>query len=295
MDFSLWDTLLNILILLFWYKAVSVDDREAFFNPYLAPASRLTAAAIDFLRPVFFGLPPRLIACTSAGFLILLRGLAAPTSQGHWLVAFGFFRWGLSPNPTLLSCIAFSLVSFCAFLFNLWGIALIYAYGSTRLDPGRARATLRAFARPFTAVPWEYSPLVLFAFGVIVVHLLNVLGMPVRPIIEGIGPPPQLPPSSPSLILGYGILACTAWTNILGMLVGLIFVLIIGSWISMFARSPGIMMFCREWLELLIGPARRFPLRIGMLDLTPLIFIFVLRILQGVLMGILSTSFLKLL
>ena len=54
------------------------------------------------------------------------------------------------------------------------------------------------------------------------------------------------------------------------------------------------MHFCRTWIDFLMGPLRRYPLRIGMLDLTPIIMIFALDFLHRFMMGILARSYLKL-
>ena len=59
----------------------------------------------------------------------------------------------------------------------------------------------------------------------------------------------------------------------------------------MFGHSHAIMVFCREWMDLLLGPLRRYPMRLGMLDLTPLIFIILLRLVHSLLMALLWTSY----
>ncbi len=70
--------------------------------------------------------------------------------------------------------------------------------------------------------------------------------------------------------------------------------LIIGSWVAMFTGAHGLMMFCRNWTDTLMGPLRRYPLRIGPLDLTPIVMIFLLEFIHGFLMGILLKSYTKL-
>jgi uncharacterized protein YggT (Ycf19 family) len=52
-------------------------------------------------------------------------------------------------------------------------------------------------------------------------------------------------------------------------------------------------MACREWTDTLLGPLRRYPLRIGMIDLSPLIYIVVLGLVQGFLHAILLSSYVR--
>ena len=54
------------------------------------------------------------------------------------------------------------------------------------------------------------------------------------------------------------------------------------------------MVFCREWLNMLMGPLRRYPLRIGMIDLTPIVMIIAIQIVHQVCSYILLKSYLGL-
>jgi uncharacterized protein YggT (Ycf19 family) len=100
--------------------------------------------------------------------------------------------------------------------------------------------------------------------------------------------------SSFTLIVCSFLSALAAWTDVLHIIRSLMIVLIIGSWVSMFTQSHALMMFCRDWIDFIIGPLRRYPLRLGPIDLTPIVMIFALELLHKVLMSILLASYNKL-
>ena len=76
--------------------------------------------------------------------------------------------------------------------------------------------------------------------------------------------------------------ALIMWVSILPLIASLLTVVIIGSWIAMFSGSTSTMYVCNEWMTFLLGPLRRYPIRIGMLDLTPLIALLALPYLEMV-------------
>lgn len=178
----------------------------------------------------------------------------------------------------------FSLLSFFIFLFKIWGFSLIYA-GSTSGPFDHAGGTLRYLSLPFSDLKIELRPLVLAVFGMALACVVNVQCA----AIQGLS---FLPDSAiPSLFLKYFISAFACWASILPVLSVIIVILIVGSWISLFSSSSRLAFFCREWLHMLMGPLRNYPIRIGMLDLTPLVLIVAIQWLYPILLRILSVSY----
>ena len=281
MNFRMLDTLFNAALLVFWIRIWNRDDRSAFFNPFLAPLSRLTDGIVRFLRPVFFSTPDRVIAAVALLFLALLRGAAAPREGLGWVLRMGFEVRRSGPD-TVAVRFAFSTLSFAIFVFKLWGVALLTIH--TRGTPSRhSAAALHALSHPFTAIRIEWRPIALVAFGAMVAALLCATGDPVVVLGQAGG----------GLAFFFRCLlsALSALVGVLLVLQQFVILLIIGSWVSMLASSPGVTFFCREWLDLALGPFRRFPLRIGMFDLTPLIFIFAVGFLHSILLRLLAHAY----
>jgi uncharacterized protein YggT (Ycf19 family) len=283
MQFNSWDTLFNILLLIFWFRIWERDDRSTTINPYIASLHRLSDAVVNFLRPVFFVLSPRMIAAVSLVFLIALRAFAAPREEGAWELILGFSNVVRQPTgDSVNSFLLFSLLSFALFLFKLWGLSLIFVRADSGAQSENTTAALFQLARPFSDLRYEWRPGVLFVFGCLLVAAMDLVGG-----IEG-GSAPYQP-------LRCAVLALACWVSILSVVIQIIFLLIIGSWVSLFTSAQNIMFFCKDWMDFFLGPMKNYPLRIGMLDLTPLAFMFLLFIVEGLLMGILFNSYGRLL
>jgi len=50
-------------------------------------------------------------------------------------------------------------------------------------------------------------------------------------------------------------------------------------------------MLCRDWINLLLGPLRRYPVKIGMFDLSPIIFFFAIGIAHTLLMSVIFAAY----
>jgi uncharacterized protein YggT (Ycf19 family) len=282
MHSDMWDTLTNLLLLLFWFRIWLREDRELVFNRFLSPIGRISSTAIDFLRPVLFGTPTRIIAALALVFLLVFRGLLG--IGGH--LQFGFFpngdqvlRIAHMRIGSPVTGVVFSLLSFARFLFRLWGLAIIYVYGrSAAFD--HATGTLNVLSRPFTDMRAEWRPFFLLAAGILIAGATELTGG-IR--LDGVHPLHAVVHCAGSALM--------EWINLIPLIVGLLILLIVGSWVSIFTRSGGMMYFCREWLQVFMGPLRNYPLRVGSIDLTPLIMIFGLRMIHGFLARLLSNSF----
>ncbi len=283
MQFNSWDTLFNILLLIFWFRIWATEDRASLFNPYIASLHRLSDAIVKFLKPVFFILSPRMIAAVSLVFLVALRAFAAPREDMGWHIVLGFANVIRQPvTQSVNAYLLFSVLSFAMFLFKLWGLSLIFVRSDASSRSDNTTAALYQLARPFSDLRYEWRPGVLFIFGCVLIAALDLLGG-----VKG--------DSTASHALQCTILALACWVSILSVVIQIVFLLIIGSWVSLFTNAQNIMLFCRDWMDFFLGPMRRYPLRIGMLDLTPLAFMFLLFIVEGLLMGILFNSYNRLL
>jgi uncharacterized protein YggT (Ycf19 family) len=291
MSFGTWDTLFNMLVVTFWFQVWTHDeDRNVHFNPYLAPVARLSRAVLQFVEPVFFGLSPRLVALIAIAVLVTFRALLAP-AQATWMLTLGLDRQPL--DGTITHALVFSALSFGVFLFRLWGISLLFTWAGAHRSQEHLVAMLHYLARPFSDVRIEWRPLVLTVCGAVLVVLLDRFGRPVpRELAVGLSTTLYWSGSSVAVsVLKVLILTVAAWVQLLPLLQSLMLLLIIGSWISMFTHSHGLAMLCRDWINVLLGPLRRHPLRIGMFDLSPIVFFFAIGIVHAILMSIIVYAY----
>ncbi|MDA0989351.1 MAG: YggT family protein [Verrucomicrobia bacterium] len=291
MQFHTWDTLFNILILLFWSHLWFRPTRNLSFNPYLAQMNRLSSVIINFLKPAFFVLPDRAVAFIGLLFLMVLRAFAAPRGHNAWVLKLGF-DWRQVGPDRIDSFLIFSVLSFAIFLFSLWAFSLFFVHGHQQ-DSRHTVQSIDQLAQPFTRIPYEWRPGVLVGFGMLIVLVLTIVGHRSHG-----GPIPYINQTATidvRLFLFCAISTLSAVVDILDVLVNLMILLIIGSWVSLFTGSRGIAYFCQEWIELILGPMRRFPVRVGMLDLSPIIYMFVLMTINRVLQTILYNSYRSLL
>ena len=253
--------------------------------------AKASETVVQFLKknvkPIFGPLPDKAVMLVVFIALLVARSFLVPANS-HWILSLGFYarlaNLGSAPGR-----IAFSLISFCIFLFKIWGISLIFVHGLPRYSLDHCAETIHYTSKPFSNLRFDWRPLVLAIFGMTIAFMLQQVG---RPISEQgelfVNRPPLVS------IARYFIIALAGWVNVLALLRTILFLLIIGSWVSMFTSSQPLMHFCKAWLDFLLGPLRRYPLRVGMLDLTPLIMIFALGFLHSFIMEILQRSYLKL-
>jgi uncharacterized protein YggT (Ycf19 family) len=290
MQIGMLDSLYNMLLLVFWFRIWTDKDRNLFFNPYLAPFGRLSDSAVAFLRPVFRKIPDRLIAATALVFLIVFRGLAMPQDI-EWELVFGI---QLRSQTNSLSYLYFSFLSFAMFLFTIWGISLIYVRTEKRSSSDHATGTLYYLSRPFSDIKPELRPATLLAVGIVLAILFNSAGRPALARFAGMTLPPDIyvrQPGLTALLMKSTVEALAAWVQVLPAIRSMLLILIIGSWVAMFASAQSLMVLCRGWIDFLLGPLRRYPIRIGMIDLTPIVFFIGVGFAFQFLMSILTASY----
>jgi uncharacterized protein YggT (Ycf19 family) len=302
MQFTTWDTLFNIIILLFWYRVWSTDARATALNPYLASLHRLSNAVLGFLKPALFFLSERMVAVAAVVFLLVLRAFAAPREAFNPTQFYDGWRLDMNiekhlPGADSINAfLLFSVLSFALFLFKLWGLSLIYVRRDTYVHSENTTDTFYHLSRPFSRARYEWRPGILVVVGILLALVLHFVGptlfrhsehklaiLPNHGAIDGM------------LVLRCAVTALAAWVGALSVLIQLVIVFIIGSWVGMFTGHQGVIVFCREWMDLLMGPLRKYPMRIGMIDLSPLVFIVGVHIVQLFLLNILWNSYNRLL
>lgn len=289
MQFGTWDVLFNLLALVFWFRVWNQKEREACFNPYLAPLDRLSEVVIGFLAPVVPGLTKRLIALFVVVLVLLFRGLVAPNKVA-WVLSMGFDRQ--VDTSSLAACIEFSVLSFALFLFRLWGIAIIFTITNARRSTEHPVVMLSFLSRPFSDLRIEWRPVFLLAYGMGLVLLLDRAGSPAA-LSHGFSVQAYLNWGNEADVvsaLKVVVLSMVAWVQLLPLLQTLMFMLIIGSLISSFTSARGMYMVCRDWINLFLGPLRNHPIRLGMFDLSPIIFFILIGVVHTVLMAVLLAS-----
>jgi uncharacterized protein YggT (Ycf19 family) len=263
------DLLFNIVVMLFWIRAWESGRQMALSdNPYLAGIRSITQPVLE--------LPTRLLPwhstrptawCCWLG-LIVFRGLVLPMANPDafrmWQVTWGFMVFTPHAAPEWLAAygIIFSLASFAAFLFQVWIVALLY---SSVRQPERPAEFLQAIAAPWPRYAAFGRALIIVGAGAATVGLLYFAAG---------GPSPQEP----------SFLARPIWwivrelvnglasaANVLIALRSLMIVVLIGTWVALFGGSESMLEVCREWLDFLLWPFRRFQLQVAMFDLTPII------------------------
>lgn len=285
MEINTFNIVVNLLALAFWFRVWMVGDSRLFFNPYLRRISLFTEHAMSPLLGLSRWVPTRYIALFFVLVILAVRGIAV-AQLGPWWLGFGFEKQVC--RAAIGDCLTFSLISFGIFLFQVWGLSLLFVrgrHGSFEHAPD----FVQRLAAPFSDMKAEARPLVLAVYGIVLGLGLNIAGIAFTGSIY-----PWQAASFPSLLLKLFISALAAWLSLLPFAVGALFVLIIGSWIALFADKPSWAAFFQDWIDLFLGPLRKYPIRLGMLDLTPLIMIFAVQMIYPFFMNILERSYMRL-
>lgn len=124
MNIGMWDSLYNIILLLFWNRIWRTDGFDMIRNPMLSPIVRIQNKAIDFLQPVLPFLSGQIIAATAFLFLMAFRGAIIPPTA-EWGMIFGLAVIK-TQGGSILSHMLLSILSFSIFSFKIWAISLIY-------------------------------------------------------------------------------------------------------------------------------------------------------------------------
>lgn len=277
------DLLFNLAVMLFWMRAWESNRQTTLPNPYLDGVRNFTQPVLDALAHFLPGRSTRLAAVCCWLGLIVFRGLALPLANPDaaarmWQIQWGYmvFTPRVAPAWPAAGGIIFSLASFAAFLFQVWILALLY---TTVRQPERPAEFLNAMAEPWSSRPGAARPASILAGGAAAVGLLYFAA-------GGAAAPEPSFWARPTwwimreLVNG---LACAA--NVLTVLRSLMLILLIGTWVALFGGGETMMAVCRDWLDFLLGPFRRFRLQVAMFDLTPIIAYMALGLAHFLLYG----------
>lgn len=280
MQFETWDLLFNLAFVILWFRIFNPAPEGDFWNPYTVPLRKFTDSLLGPLRPAFPGLPASFVAAFLLVIVLAVRALACPRMPVEWKIQMGLLT-GFAQTDTLAGCFTGSCVSAAVFLLQVWFLALLYLPARHNLSSDRTRNALFVLTRPFSALPHALRPIVLVLGGMglalLVERLLPAHGlMTSKALVEAnLLTATPLTATIRLLLLGLSLAATTLY-----MLQQVIIFLIIGAWGGSMFALPGLAFFCREWTDLLLGPLRRRPVRIGLLDLTPLVFLILLSAVQ---------------
>lgn len=291
-------TLLLALLHLFALILVvrlTLPDRFVMLNPYAATTSTLLARLLNFVR-AGIRLPDKplcavLLVLTLAACAAALTRVGGPTLivGGAAIVSFpakGFLGW--------LGIAALDFVGF--YLALLAGIFMLRLWHLGRPLPGYAGELLTLAGRPFSGLRLLAQAIVLFVLALLYVAVAlvcaNGVQYPLFELVEQMGAqlpggqamPDFLQVNAYPAFLQTLLLAGLTMLNVIGQIRDYIFLFwIILAIVALMGAAP-MAYFLRDVLRLLCG--RIPPLRLGPIDLSPLVAMVALFLAHGVLGGL---------
>jgi len=297
MQMALWDSLYNIVLLAFWFKVWNSGRDESVFNPDLFYLNRFCDTVIGGLRPLLLGLSARGTALVVWAALLILRGLVVPNELAARSLRFGLIVGAVHLSSPLWYPV-FAALSFAVFLFKLWAVAAFVALGG---DSGfvRGEDTIFRLTRPFSEITVTLRPWALVVWGAILGLVLSSgavsssAGSALSTFLRSDSGASVLT----ALVAGTKLMLCslTAWVEALGVLPRVMLWLILGSWLAALTSAPRLADLCQEWIGLLLGPFRLYRIRVGIFDLSSLVFLLVFPIVQALLLSVLAEAYGRLL
>jgi len=292
MNLGAWDVLLNACLLVLWFRIWNAggDGSFSWRTGYLWQA---TDAIFRMLRPTPRPANERLTAAAlfivlAAAKTLLFASILAGAAGAQWGLRMGFEHVvvsSYSESPSLVRLAAMTALSFAIFLFLLWSISALYLPRGTHPFATQPEGTLRDLSAPFSLLPLWLRHVVLIGLGLAICAAARIdwsagsLRYAVADLLY------------PWTWLRLLVSCLAAVVGLCGILQSFVMLLIIGSWLSLFSSSEALHVFCREWLDLFLGPLNRYPLRIGFLDLTPIIFFFALGLMQRTILPMLAAIY----
>lgn len=292
MNITSIDFILNLLLLTFWARIWIGRSSDSFFNPFISMLLTPSDKAISFLDRTLGKIPDLLetIAVTVFIFVskcLIIKGLAAGISDSPIILSIGIARY--ADISDLRSCLITGALTFGIMLFNIWALAMIYANG--RFHQTRSSGALKAVAAPFSYIPVQLQPVILVIFSCLLAIAADATGTycPSGPLtVElGWGSDPVA-----AIAVKLTAISLTALVNVISVICTALIAFIVISWIGLMSGKPDLTMMAKEFTDLILGPFRRYPIMIGMLDISPIIFLIVLQnFLHPVLLNIIVASF----
>jgi uncharacterized protein YggT (Ycf19 family) len=301
---SFYETLLNLVALLFWFGFWNPDSRDIFFNPYVLRIRSLSDALIDAVMPMVRRQVSRrmvagllLLAVLALKGFLYYSGLRGRLAFGIDSALPGVSQSILTPYAPQLTdadlgiapmgifaakVMLFSCASFGVFVFNIWTVAMIYLGTRRATGLSRAEGTLFSLAKPITSIAPELRPFLLLGLGMSIVGARAIF-------LRGIFPYDL---HHTLLFLAKAMLSSvSAAVSVIHTLVIILGTLVVLTWFSMFSMSAQVGLMCREWLDLFLGPFRDKPIRFGNIDASPFVLAFILVSITQILQHLVLTSY----
>jgi uncharacterized protein YggT (Ycf19 family) len=173
-------------------------------------------------------------------------------------------------------------------LFYIWALSMIYTHN--RFRSNRATNALQAVSQPFSSLPVALQPVFLVLFGCLLAALIDLTGVytdnPGALVVMLDWKNEQLA----TLFVKLAITSLSGFIGTINIITTSLIILIIASWIGRMTARDELTEVSREFIDMLMGPMRRFPIMVGMLDIAPIIFLILLNYAYSFLMRILSSS-----
>jgi len=283
----------NVLLLVLWIRCQPKGAEDFHFNPCISGPTRWVDGLLDFLRPVF-PVPLGGIAAILFVVTVVLRAALCRYFSWNPAIAVGTFFTFEPPSWSIENLVAYSLLDAGFFLARFWAMMLVVrmlvAAGASR---GRVLDALCFAARPFARVS-----LPVHAFSVMLAHLalvgcLYTSTASVPPEVIGRDGAPFVvvlqTGELPVKVLRMAWLAAVSVSDGVGFLRGALMFALFGSLVGMILRRAALAVICSEMVQTLMGRFARgtnsMPGGMG-IDLTPLIFFFVLNLVYGAIAGV---------
>lgn len=291
-------TLLLALLHLFALILVvrlTLPDRFVMFNPYAAATSSLLARLLNFVR-AGIRLPDKPL-CAVLLMLSLAACAAALTQVGGPSLIVGGAAIVSFPAKGFLGWLGIAALDFVGFyLALLAGVFMLRLWHLGHPLPGYAGELLTLAGRPFSGLRLPAQAVVLFLLALLYVAVAlvcaNGVQYPLFELVEQMGA--QLPGGQsmsdflqvnayPAFLQTF-LLAGLTMLNVIGQIRDYIFLFwIILAIVALMGAAP-MAYFLRDVLRLLCG--RIPPLRLGPIDLSPLVAMVALFLAHGVLGGL---------
>jgi hypothetical protein len=284
--------LVNCLLLLFWIRLWADPRREFYFNPFLSGPIRLVDTVIGAL-----GLPAKFTCLLMLAFGLVFRTALAIRFGYEWTLSLGSIFTFTPRMFTFQNLLVFSVLDFLLFIARLWAAYLLIRMITPSSRRDRATEAFEFAVRPFSLV----APPLRIAL-LVIVHLLIVLELHMLMTkqlanFEMLNPGAIAggvrslslahPPAELISVLKLGGMVAASLADGLNAIRVALVTCILGGLAAMLIGNQIFRQIFAEGLTVILGRFARAPLVAGMMDFTPLIFFFALRLIYSACSGLL--------
>ena len=285
-----FQSLLHLLALIVLVRLL-LPARYAVLNPYAAAADTLLNRILGFLRGGI-PLPPKGLCLILLGLSLALRA-ALSYKQGDATVSMSLFATAVFAPKTFLGWLWLEVIEFTGYYLNLLSaVFFLRLWHRSRALPGYTGNLLELGTHPFSRLNgWMLAGAVAALACVFVSMIVGTVPSPIhytisdiqnfREAFEALKVSNPFDLSSLPMPLRLITLAGLTVIDTLGQLQHFLFMLLLLALFAMLFGSPSLRMFLADMFKLLQGPLPN--LRIGPIDLSPLLTFFVLGALRSLL------------